>query len=58
MIAVGSNFRDTKNISCKFNETVVPGKFISSSEIECFSPPVDHPGYVPLAVALEGELYS
>lgn len=58
MIAIGSNFRDTGNISCKFNETVVPGKYLSTSEIECYSPPVDHPGYVPLSVALEMEMYS
>lgn len=41
VIAIGSNFRDTGNITCKFNETVVKGKFLSSSEIECMSPPAD-----------------
>lgn len=58
VIAIGTNFRDTGNITCKFNNTVVPGKFRSSSEIECYSPPVDHPGYVPLSVSLEMEMYS
>lgn len=58
VIAIGSNFRDTGNITCKFNETVVPGKYLSTSEIECYSPKVDHPGYVPLSVALEMEMYS
>jgi hypothetical protein len=58
VIAIGSNFRETGNISCKFNETVVPGKYLSTSEIECYSPPTDHPGYVPLSVALELEMYS
>jgi len=56
--AIGSNFRDTKNITCKFNETVVSGIFISTSEIECISPANDKPGYVPLAVSLEMEMYS
>jgi hypothetical protein len=56
--AIGSNFRDTKNITCKFNETVVPGVFKSTSEIECYSPPNDKPGYVPLSVSLEMEMYS
>jgi len=58
VIAIGSNFRETKNITCKFNETVVPGKFLSTSEIECFSPPADHPGYVPLSVSIEADMYS
>ena len=59
MIAIGSNFRDTGNITCKFNDTlVVPGKFLTTSEIECYSPPVDHPGYVPLSVSLEMDMYS
>lgn len=58
MIAIGSNFRDTKNITCKFNETVVRGKFLSTSEIECYSPPSEHPGFVPLSVALELEMFS
>lgn len=58
VIAIGSNFRDTGNITCKFGENVVPGKYLSSSEIECISPPSDKPGYVPLAVSLELEMYS
>lgn len=47
VIAVGSNFRPTKNITCRFNETVVPGKYLSSSEIECFAPVNDKAGFVP-----------
>lgn len=58
VVAIGSNFRDTNNITCKFNETVVPGKYLSTSEIECFSPPTDHPGFVPLSVSLEMDMYS
>lgn len=58
IIAVGSNFRDTPNITCKFNETVVPGKYLSNSEIECFAPPFDHPGFVPLSIAMELDMYS
>lgn len=37
---------------------MVPGKFLQTSEIECISPPTDHPGYVPLSVSVEGDLYS
>ncbi len=58
VIAVGSNFRNTENVTCKFNETIVPGKYLSSSEIECYSPRVDFPGFVPLSVSLELDMYS
>lgn len=58
VVAVGSNFRDTGNITCKFNETITPGKFKSPSEIDCVSPATDKPGYVPLSVSLEMEMYS
>jgi hypothetical protein len=58
VIAVGSNFRDTKNATCKFNETVVPGKYLSSSEIECFAPYNEKPGFVPLSIAMELDMYS
>jgi hypothetical protein len=58
VIAIGSNFRDTKNITCKFNDIVVPGVFISTSEIECMAPEADHPGFVPLSIAMELDMYS
>ena len=29
------------------------GKYLSNSEIECFSPRVDHPGFVPLRISLD-----
>lgn len=56
--AIGTNFRDTGNITVKFNETVVNGTYISRSEIECISPPMEKPGYVPLSVSLELDMYS
>jgi len=59
VVAIGSNFRDTGNITCKFGDAgIVPGKFLSTSEIECFSPPTDYPHYVPLSVSLEMDMYS
>ena len=58
MHALGSNFRDTGHILCKFANKVVPGHFVSQSRIRCVSPPVDKPGYVPLSVAMEPELFS
>ncbi len=56
--AIGSNFRDTGNSTCKFGETIVPAVYISTSELQCVAPPTDHPGYVPLAVSMEMEMYS
>ena len=55
---VGSNFRETKNITCKFNETVVPGKYLSTSEVECISPATDIAGFVPLSISMEMDMYS
>lgn len=45
---MGTNFTDTGNITCRFGTKSVPGKFKSSSEIVCVSPPVDNAGYVDL----------
>ncbi len=58
VLAIGSNFRDTGKATCKFNETVVKAKFISTSEMECISPPSDKAGYVPMSVSMEQDLYS
>lgn len=58
VILVGANFADTNKIRCKFNETVVIGKFLQSSEIECVSPPSDHAGFVQLSVATELDMFS
>lgn len=58
VIAIGSNFRETANITCKFHETEVPGRYLSSSEIECFAPVTDHPGFVPMSIAMELDMYS
>jgi len=36
----------------------VTGKYLSNSEIECYSPRVDQPGFVPLRISLEEGEYS
>lgn len=54
----GNKFKDSKNITCKFGEKVTKGTFINENKIECVSPPVERPGYVPLTVSYEGERYS
>ena len=35
----GSNFVDAPELRCKFDTTVVPAKFVSSTELACVSPP-------------------
>jgi hypothetical protein len=47
---VGSNFSNSGNITCRFGENIVPAKRLSSSEVECFSPPAAQPGEVELTV--------
>ncbi len=58
VVLIGSNFRPTNNITCKFGESVVPGKYLSPSEIECYSPPHDKPEFVDLQVSMEMDMYS
>lgn len=58
VVVTGSHFTNTGDIRCKFNETVVKGKYVDTNTIECVSPPYPQPETVPLAVALEGDKYS
>jgi hypothetical protein len=55
---MGTNFTNTGNITCKFGDKEVKGKFKSSSEIICISPEVDSPGYVDLKISMVKGLYS
>lgn len=47
---VGSNFSNSGTITCRFGENTVPAKRLSSSEVECSSPPAAQPGEVELTV--------
>jgi len=58
VVVVGSNFNNTGNITCKFGKNEVKGTLLSSSEIQCYSPPVKNPGFVDLAISLYPGLYS
>lgn len=49
---VGSNFTNSGNITCRFGETTVPAKRLSSSEVECYAPPNQTPGEVELTVQI------
>lgn len=40
---IGSHFKDTGDIHCKFNQTVVEGKFIDSNTLKCVSPKYPRP---------------
>lgn len=54
----GTNFADTGTIRCSFGGNEVPGKFLSSSEVECVSPLVEKPGFVDLKLAFEDDMWS
>jgi len=56
--AVGQNFRDTKEITCKFGDQKVPGVFKSQREIECIAPQTDKPMSVPFSISLSMDMYS
>lgn len=58
VLVTGSNFEDTGEIQCDFGHGQVEGKFISTSEIECYSPEAPRPGYVSLRIALRKGLWS
>ncbi|CAM9733902.1 unnamed protein product, partial [Scytosiphon promiscuus] len=38
----GSNFKQSSNVTCRFGDTVVPGRYLSSNQVECWSPPMEH----------------
>ena len=54
----GSNFRDTKDLKCKFGTISVPAKFISTNEILCVSPKTDHAGLVPFQIAVQEDEFT
>ena len=56
--AVGQNFGDTKEITCKFGDQKVPGVFKSQREIECIAPQTDKPMSVPFSISLSMDMYS
>ncbi len=58
VIVLGNKFKEGKNITCRFGNKIVRGKFLTSTKIECISPKAEHPGYVPLTISYEGERYS
>lgn len=41
---IGSQFRHTSNLTCRFGDTAVPGLFVSSNQIECWTPPLEKTG--------------
>jgi len=54
----GENFRSIGDIMCAFGNQTVPAYFISTSTMECFSPPVRSPGKVQLFVRVGDENIS
>ena len=55
---IGGNFEDTGTVKCKFGDKFGEGKFVSSNELQCISPPVEKPATVPLYVATREDEFS
>ena len=54
----GTNFVNTGTVNCKFADVVTKGKYISDTEVKCYSPPIEKPGKVPLRVSFLDDEYS
>lgn len=40
----GGQFRFSSNVTCRFGDTAVPGLYLSSNQMECWTPPMAKPG--------------
>lgn len=40
----GSQFRHTSNVTCRFGDTAVPGLYVTSNQMECWTPPMEKTG--------------
>jgi len=58
VIVSGSNFEDTGYMRCKFGDIITKGDYISENELKCYSPKVEKPGYVKLAIAIREDEFS
>lgn len=38
---IGNHFRRSSALSCQFGDTAVPGRFLSSNQIKCWTPPME-----------------
>jgi hypothetical protein len=56
--AIGSNFYDTGNLTCKFGTVIVNATFKSSTELLCPAPAHTTPEYVPFSVSMGLDEYS
>jgi hypothetical protein len=58
VLAVGSDFKLGKKPLCKFGTQTVRGKMLTTTLIECLSPPVESPRVVPLSILYEDDAMS
>ena len=58
VIVSGSNFEDTGYMRCKFGDIITKGVYVSENELKCYSPKVERPGYVKLAIAIREDEFS
>ena len=57
LITSKEGFVDSPHLRCRFGDESVPGRWISSFEIECISPRQSKSGYVDVAIALSDTFY-
>ena len=55
---VGSGFRPTEDLACRFGEQFVDATYLSDDTIECESPPSEKTGSVPVDVTLNAHDFS
>jgi hypothetical protein len=54
----GTNFKNTQYLSCVFGDIAVSATWVSSTFLECTSPPMDAPGSVSVEVSNNAEEHS
>lgn len=60
----GTQFRNSSNVTCRFGDTTVPGIYLSSNQMECWTPPMERMGTAvkvevsPLKPALAPDRYN
>lgn len=40
----GAQFRNSSDVTCRFGDTTVPGLYLSSNQMECWTPPMERMG--------------
>ena len=54
MFLTGEDLIDTQDLMCNFGNSAVQARLISSTEVECVSPPYSHAGEINVSITLNG----